>query len=142
MAAAIGYSDKTVRLAVRELKLAGLVDEINDYPVQYAMQTTFAQGFLGLIYGAKASIPAWCHWSQVYGFLLTIAAWREDPRISDGDYIASSLARDLYARYEVAFRTQQLRFPRPEPHPGAEYCPVFAKFVSQVGSWLESGNNV
>lgn len=139
IADAIGYTDKTVRIAVRDLGLAGFVEETSEYPARYATPPGVAESFLVLMYGRRrqAAPPRWCYWAQVLSFLLRVAGWESDPQLTGDSYVASSRARDLFAKYEAVFRAIGVRMPRPEPHPGTAYLPPFEEFVAELGSWLE-----
>ncbi len=119
IAGAIAYTDKTVRIAVRDLGLAGFVEETSEYPARYATP------------------PRWCYWAQVLSFLLQVAVWESDSRLTSNSYVASSRARDLFTEYEAVFRAVGIRMPRPEPHPGTAYLAPFEEFVAELGSWLE-----
>lgn len=136
VADAIGYTDKTVRLALRDLHLAGLIEEFSDYPVTYATRPASARTFMHVLYGRKVDVPEWCPWSRVYGFLMQLSTWRQDSSITGSAYIASSHARDLFSTYEAPFRSHQLRMPRPEAYPGEAYLPVFEKFLARLETWL------
>lgn len=140
IAHAVGYTDKTARIALRELGLAGLVEETSDYPVRYAARRGLAESFVDLLYGDLGeSVPSWCYWPQVFAVLVRVAAWARDPNVANNAYLASSQARDLFSEFEGAFRGIRVRMPRPEPHPGSAYLAVFSEFVEELGSWLEGG---
>lgn len=141
IADAIGYTDKTVRLALRDLQLAGLIEVFGDYPVTYATRPASARAFMHFLYDRKIDVPEWCPWNRVYGFLTQLSSWRQDPSVTGSLYIASSRARDLFSTYEGTFRDLQLRMPRPEVHPGEEYLPVFEKFIGRLEMWLEEKQN-
>jgi len=91
--------------------------------------------------GAGDGVPSWGYWSQVFSFMLRIAAWESNPKIADDAYVASSNARDLFEEFEMTFRAIRLRLPRPEPHPGESYLGVFGAFLEQLESWLEGASN-
>lgn len=137
IAEAIAYTDKSVRAAVRDLRLAGLVEEFGDYPVEYAAPRRSSQLFLQLMYGEKVNTPEWCSWDAIYGLLIEVAQWRDQSGARVSQYIASSRARDLFERYEAVFRSNRLRLPRPEPHPGPAYLSVFGEFLNELQGWME-----
>lgn len=129
IADAIGYTDKTVRIALRDLRLAEFVEEAGGYPLHYAARPAFARSFFESLYGSDREIPEWCYCAKVFSFLQTVAAWTENPDIAGSPYLASSHARDLFERYEATFRTLHIRMPRPETYPGSAYLSAFADFV-------------
>lgn len=139
IAGAIAYTDKTVRIAVRDLGLAGFVEETSDYPARYSTRPEVAESFLIAMYGhrGQAAPPRWCYWAQVLSFLLRVAGWESNDRIGGDSYLASSQARDLFAKYEGVFRAVGVRMPRPEPHPGSAYLEPFDEFVTQLTSSLD-----
>jgi hypothetical protein len=136
IAAATGYTDKTIRVAARELFMAGFAEESSEYPVRYSTSPQFSSSFVRLLYHEdKVAIPKWCHWAQVLPFLLRIAHWRDDVLLDE--YLAASAARDLYEEFDTTFRALGMRMPRPESHKGSAYLPVFAEFTSQLDTWIE-----
>nr|NIR45019.1 hypothetical protein [Gemmatimonadota bacterium]NIR75771.1 hypothetical protein [Candidatus Kutchimonas denitrificans]NIS03421.1 hypothetical protein [Gemmatimonadota bacterium]NIT67472.1 hypothetical protein [Gemmatimonadota bacterium]NIV25760.1 hypothetical protein [Gemmatimonadota bacterium] len=140
IARAIGYTDKTVRIAGRDLAYGGFVEEIDDHPSRYATVPDVAQSLLVLMYGRRkqAAAPGWCYLAQVLSFLLGVAGWGTNPELIGNAYLASSRARDMFEKYEGTFRAIGLRMPRPEPYPGADYLAPFQEFVAEVGSWLDA----
>ncbi len=139
IARAIGYTSKTVRIAVRDLGLAGFVEETGEYPARFATPPKVAESLLALMYGGRKQTapPRWCYWAQVLSFLLRVAELGSELRSRSDLYVASSRARDLFAKYEAVFRAIGVRMPRPEPYPGATYLAPFDEFVAELGSWLD-----
>jgi hypothetical protein len=142
IASAIGYTDKTVRIAARDLVLSGLIEEFDEYPVTYGVRPGGATALLELFYAKPTQVPEWCPWYRIYAFLIELSRWRKDAKLQASQYLASSRARDLFGEYESTFRSCQLRMPRPEAYRGEAYLDPFREFIGSLGTWLENTGDV
>jgi len=138
IARAVGYADKNVRVAARDLVLGGFLEERDSYPIGYAARPGFARGLIRLLSWENSSgdgVPAWNHWAAVYAFLLSVAAWGEADGPTSG-YVLSSQARDLFERYRWVFRSAELRVPDPNRYPGEHYLGAFSDTLDALSAWL------
>lgn len=139
IARAVGYADKNVRVAARDLVLAGFIEERDSYPVGYASRPGFARELVHLLAWdeAAAAVPAWNHWAGVFAFLLSVMSWREADELSNG-YVLSSRARDLHDEYRWLFRSAGLRVPDPKRYPGEQYLAAFGDTLEILSAWLKA----
>jgi hypothetical protein len=134
---AVGYADKNVRVAARDLVLGGFLEERDSYPVAYASRAGFARGFVRLLSrdNSPEAVPNWCHWAAVYAFLLSVMSWEEEDGLSS-PYVLSSRARDLFVEYRWLFRSAELRAPEPKYYPGEQYLAAFSDTLDLLTVWL------
>jgi hypothetical protein len=137
MARAVGYAEKNVRMAARDLTLAGFVNEEEVYPVAYSSRPGFPKSFLRLLNrdGSGERVPDWIHWAAVYPFLLKVASWC-DPDRPTSNYMLSSRARELYEEYRWVFRRPELKLPDPNRYPGEHYVSAFDDTLLAVSQWI------
>lgn len=137
IARAVGYADKNVRVAARDLVLGGFLEERDSYPVAYASRPGFARGLVRLLSwnNSAEAVPNWCHWAAVYPFLLSVMSWGEEDGFSN-PYVLSSRARDLFGEYRWLFRSAELRVPEPKHYPGEQYLDAFSDTLELLSSWL------
>jgi len=138
IARAVGYADKNVRVAARDLVLAGFIEERDSYPVGYASRPGVAREFLRLLSWNEpdTAVPAWNHWAAVYALLLAVASWSEADELSNA-YVLSSRARDLFDEYRWLFRSAGLRVPDPKRYPGEQYLAAFSDTLDILSAWLK-----
>jgi hypothetical protein len=139
IARAVGYAEKNVRHAARDLALGGFVEERDAFPTQYATRAGFAGSLVHLLAGrsGESAAPRWIHWWAVYAFLLQVVAWTRDPRLAQ-PYPLSSQARELFMGYRWAFPRREVPLPDPDHHPGEQYLAAFEETLGVVSSWARS----
>lgn len=137
VARSVGYAEKNVRVAARELALGGFIQEQDVYPVAYATREGFARGFLRLLTwdGSGEKVPHWNHWSAIYAFLLRVGGWAEEPRLPTG-YLLSSRARDLFEEYRWVFRRAELKVPDANRFPGEQFLGAFTETLTLLSRWV------
>ncbi len=131
---AVGYADKNVRVAARDLAMGGFIEERDSYPIGYASRPGFAAGLVRLLAWDDSAepVPNWSHWAAVYAFLLAVASWSEPAN----PYVLSSRARDLYDQHRWLFRSAELRVPDPKHHPGERYLAAFSDTLDVLTTWF------
>jgi hypothetical protein len=139
IARAVGYAEKNVRLAARELALGGFIAERDIFPAQYAARSGFARSLVHLLSGqpGEESAPRWTHWWAVYAFLLHVVSWAEEAALAQ-PYLLSSRARELFTEYRWAFPPRELQLPEPSHYPGERYLPAFAETLYTISGWMEA----
>jgi hypothetical protein len=137
IARAVGYADKNVRHAARELVLGGFIEERDEFPTKYAARAGFAGSLVHLLASrpGEDAGPGWRHWWAVYAFLLNVASWDEDPALAQ-PYPLSSRARELFTEYRWAFPQREVQLPDPSHYPGERYLPAFEETVGAVADWI------
>lgn len=137
IARAVGYADKNVRVAARELVMGGFLEERDSYPVGYASRPGLARGLVRLLSwdDSAEAVPGWIHWGGVFAFLLSVASWGA----SDGPanrYVLSSQARDLFEAHRWVFKSADLRVPDPSRYPGERYLDAFSDTLDALSAWI------
>jgi len=75
-------------------------------------------------------LPTFVSWSHLLPALVEILLWLEqETEAVDSEYMASSRARDLFARIESDFEQLELELPTAGPLRGAEFLPPFLEAV-------------
>jgi hypothetical protein len=137
IARSVGYAEKNVRVAARELALGGFIQEQDVYPVAYATRQGFSKSFLRLLTwnGSAEKVPDWNHWSAIYAFLLQVGCWAQEARRPSG-YMLSSRARELFEEYRWVFRRAELKVPDPNRFPGEHYLGAFTETLKLLSRWV------
>lgn len=141
----LGYLGRSVRIAADNLALAGFIERLEGSPVEYRAQVRPWAGVLRLERvegGVKVDprLPRWHYWADVFAFFAAVAEWSSAVGGGAGttDYVASSRARDLVARYMSVVRLVGADFVVGDPVRGTEFLPVFERVVQRAAEWAEA----
>lgn len=135
-AAALAYTDVSLRTAAQEMTLARFVEEHGERPVSYSVD---AAAWSRLLTGSATQEPAlpWRNWAGLYAFLAAVMNWAKEGQAAEwSPYVWSSRARDLAEAHRLQLSAVGLRLPDGNRHRGTDYLPVFADAAERVAYWV------
>jgi hypothetical protein len=140
--AATAYNERTIRIAVREMTLAGFIHEIEGRPSSYYVDLDAWAQVLGYRRPDHARPelrpPRWCYWWAAFAFLAGVAEWGQEAEASKWtDYVASSRARDLVEHHQRRLRQAQVESWDAGLGTGEEYLGEFEHLVTRVQLWTD-----
>ena len=143
IAAALGYTKRTIRTAADDLVLAEFIERVEGTPVGYradsaAWVSAFHVFRLEDTGARMPAIPPWHYWAGVFSFLAAAERWAS-MWIEAGwsDYVASSRARDVASAHASVIRHAEATPAQGAYVHGREFLEVFEHTVSRIAAWAE-----
>ncbi len=138
----LGYTDAAVRLAGREMGIAGFIETTGSGPAQYRADGHRWAPLLADSAGPAftrhpSEAPAWRHGSQVFSLLTAVLAWADKPETSRSRYLASTTARDLTQTHRRAWEWNGLKPPDGSAYRGGDYLDAFDQALSLLIDWVQ-----
>ena len=141
IAEAISYSSATVHSAVRDMRLAGILETSAGSPTRYRVDSDAWREVLNRLWHPDLSpsvkrrpMPRWHFWSQVFHFLSDALEWletrRELPQV-----VSASKARDVAEQHQKSLHWIGLQTAGAYRHVGAEYNQAFETLIKRVTAW-------
>lgn len=146
IAAATTYTERAVRSATEEMRLAGFIHEIKGRPSSfYADPTAWAillqsRRMDGGRRSDDASLPPWRFWAAVFGFLAQVIEWSvTQERNGWSLYVAGSRARDLLEMHTRKLRQAEVWLPPLAETSGEHFLAAFEEVVREIAVWTDVG---
>ncbi|MEX2048358.1 MAG: hypothetical protein WEB90_02145 [Gemmatimonadota bacterium] len=142
---ATAYSDVSIRKAVGEMTLAGLLRETAGRPSEYSAPAEAWTTLLGVPprHGSSevdAQLPPWRYWAEMLAYLLHVAEWSKpkDSVVPIGPRVLASRARDILDQFQRSFALNRVRVPDPAVSRGPEAVGCLAETTAAVADWMSS----
>ena len=141
-ARALAYSAVSVRRALQEMVLSGLVTVAPTRPARFATNVSAWAALLGLggadVGKARATMraaamPRWRDWAAVYGYFDAVVALGDDAALkSAAPVVQASRLRDLHERFAAELERSGFPSPDPRPHPGERFVAAFEAHLERM----------
>lgn len=130
IAETLGYTDKSVRLSLKELCTAAFAVEGNEYPKEYWIGEAFDHRFLTQLFGHPVdSPPIWWYPVQLLDALISLRNSSSSEHAHRAGALSFALSRQL--------REAGIRLPRRQLCTPADYEVVANDFITQVANFME-----
>lgn len=135
---AVGYTKTSVRDALSDIVRSGIAHESSDWPAEYSTNRHAWRELLRIKHGESELIPRWCHWIQIFGFLVGLKNLIERSDVRGmNEHLLTSKSRDLSERYRNAFAYHGLIVPDHSSYKGREYVEGLYIFCRSLEEWVE-----
>lgn len=137
---AVGYTETAVRDALKDMSLAGLVQETMNRPAYYKVLHRPWVDLLELEapWQEEAGAgPSWGMWAPLFGLLITARDLAEKALSrADGEYVTASAARDTVERYAYALSFHDIAVPSLDRYRGRRFVDAFLRITEAVAEWM------
>ncbi|MDZ7778960.1 MAG: hypothetical protein U5R14_03350 [Gemmatimonadota bacterium] len=145
ISSATGYSDVSIRKAVSEMALAGLVRETRGRPAEYFTPSRDWARALSLHSPGKdpdtdPEVPRWRCWAELYAYLAHVAEWSrlQDSQVPNSPRVLASKARDILEQFRRPFTFNEIPVPDPTRFRGPEIVHCLAETTAILSDWLKN----
>lgn len=142
---ATGYSDVSIRRAVSEMVLAGLVRETRGRPAEYSVPSGDWARALGLHspgqgLGTDPDVPRWRYWAEIFAYLAHVHEWSQlqGSQVSNSPRVLASKARDILEQSRLAFTFNEISVPDPTKFRGPEVIHCLAETTAILSDWIKN----
>lgn len=140
---ATGYSDVSIRRAVGEMTIAGLLRQTGGRPTEYSAPTEAWTAVLGMPSRRESSemeqqLPPWRYWAEIFAYLTYVAEWSalRDSVVPIGPRVLASRARDILDQFQRSFALNGMHVPDPAVSRGPEVVECLAETTAAVADWM------
>lgn len=140
---AVGYTKTSVRDALTDILRSGIIHESSGRPIEYSTNKRAWMELLRIQYDDEDSIPKWCLWTHIFGFLVRVKELMELAQKEDmNEHLLASKCRDISDRYKHAFAYHSIIVPEHSKYPGRAYAEGFLILCQSLADWISQDARV